>query len=201
MSATASDITWIANFIWGIADDVLRDLYVRGKYRDVILPMLVLRRLDSVLEPTKADVLAMKEKLDAKGIVNQEAALKATAKNPFYNSSKFSLRDLRSRANQQQLKADFEDYLDGFSSNVQDILTNFEFRNQVPRLSKADALGTLIEKFLDPNLKLSALRSPSVPAVCSQALAAEPRVEAREIAEIFRGVVELWCSHQPLCAG
>ncbi len=99
MSATASDITWIANFIWGIADDVLRDLYVRGKYRDVILPMLVLRRLDSVLEPTKADVLAMKEKLDAKGIVNQEAALKATAKNPFYNSSKFSLRDLRSRAN------------------------------------------------------------------------------------------------------
>src|SRR5687768_16220101 len=138
------DYGWIANFIWGIADDVLRDLYVRGKYRDVILPMLVLRRLDSVLEPTKADVQAMKEKLDAKGIVHQEAALKATAKQPFYNTSKFSLRDLRNRANQQQLKADFEDFLDGFSSNVQDILTNFEFRNQVPRLSKADALGTLI---------------------------------------------------------
>src|SRR5436190_14415706 len=128
-------LTWIANFIWGIADDVLRDLYVRGKYRDVILPMTVLRRLESVLEPTKADVLAMTEKLDAKGIVNQEAALKATAKQPFYNTSRFSLRDMRNRANQQQLKADFEDYLDGFSSNVQYILTNFEFRYQILRLS------------------------------------------------------------------
>ncbi len=165
MSTSPSDITWIANFIWGIADDVLRDLYVRGKYRDVILPMLVLRRLDSVLEPTRAEVLAMKQKLDSKGIVNQEAALKATAKQPFYNTSQFSLRDLRNRANQQQLKTDFEDYLDGFSSNVQDILTNFEFRNQVPRLSKADALGTLIEKFLDPNLKLSALDNHAMGSV------------------------------------
>src|SRR4051812_32622879 len=90
LAVSNSEIGWIANFVWGIADDVLRDLYVRGKYRDVILPMIVLRRLDSVLEPTKADVLAMKVKLDAKGIVNQEAALKATAKQPFYNTSKFS---------------------------------------------------------------------------------------------------------------
>lgn len=165
MTTPSTDISWIANFIWGIADDVLRDLYVRGKYRDVILPMLVLRRLDSVLEPTKADVQAMREKLDAKGIVHQEAALKATAKQPFYNTSKFSLRDLRNRANQQQLKADFEDFLDGFSSNVQDILTNFEFRNQVPRLSKADALGTLIEKFQDPDLKLTALDNHAMGSV------------------------------------
>ena len=53
-------IDWIANYIWGIADDVLRDLYVRGKYRDVILPMTVLRRLDAVLEDTKPAVLAMR---------------------------------------------------------------------------------------------------------------------------------------------
>ena len=159
------DVTWIANFIWGIADDVLRDLYVRGKYRDVILPMLVLRRLDAVLEPTKPEVLAMKGNLDAKGIVNQEAALKAAAKQPFYNTSKFSLRDLRNRANQQQLRADFEDFLDGFSSNVQDILTNFEFRNQLPRLSKADAIGTLIEKFLDPELKLNSLDNHAMGSV------------------------------------
>jgi type I restriction enzyme M protein len=165
MTTPSTDTSWIANFIWGIADDVLRDLYVRGKYRDVILPMLVLRRLDSVLEPTKADVQAMKEKLDAKGIVHQEAALKATAKQPFYNTSKFSLCDLRNRANQQQLKADFEDFLDGFSSNVQDILTNFEFRNQVPRLSKADALGTLIEKFQHPDLKLTALDNHAMGSV------------------------------------
>src|SRR5215467_14534555 len=70
------DYGWIANFIWGIADDVLRDLYVRGKYRDVILPMTVLRRLDAVLEPTKKAVLDMKVTLDKEGIANQDAALR-----------------------------------------------------------------------------------------------------------------------------
>jgi type I restriction enzyme M protein len=150
-----SQLNWIANFIWGIADDVLRDLYVRGKYRDVILPMTVLRRLDAVLEPTKQAVLDMKAALDKAGITNQDAALRQAAGQAFYNTSRFTLRDLKARANQQQLKADFEAYLDGFSPNVQDILENFEFRNQIPRLSKADALGTLIEKFLSPDINLS----------------------------------------------
>jgi type I restriction enzyme M protein len=149
------DLNWIANFIWGIADDVLRDLYTRGKYRDVILPMTVLRRLDAVLEPTKEAVLDTKANLDKARITNQDAALRAAAEQAFYNTSKFTLRDLRNRANQQQLRADFEAYLDGFSPNVQEILDNFEFRNQVPRLSKADALGTLIEKFLDTTMNLS----------------------------------------------
>jgi type I restriction enzyme M protein len=149
------DVNWIANFIWGIADDVLRDLYTRGKYRDVILPMTVLRRLDSVLEPTKNAVLDTKANLDKAGITNQDAALRAAAGQAFYNTSKFTLRDLRNRSSQQQLRADFEAYLDGFSPNVQEILENFEFRNQTPRLSKADALGTLIEIFLDPGLNLS----------------------------------------------
>jgi type I restriction enzyme M protein len=147
--------TKIVNFIWGIADDVLRDLYVRGKYRDVILPMTVLRRLDAVLEPTKQAVLDMKSSLDDAGIVNQDQALRQAAGQAFYNTSKFTLRDLRARASQQQLKADFEAYLDGYSPNVQDILDKFEFRNQIPRLSKADALGTLIEKLLSPNINLS----------------------------------------------
>jgi len=148
-------LNWIANFIWGIADDVLRDLYVRGKYRDVILPMTVLRRLDAVLEPTKQAVLDMKISLDKAKIVHQDQALRQAAEQAFYNTSKFTLRDLRARASQQQLKADFEAYLDGFSPNVQDILEKFEFRNQIPRLSKADALGTLIEKFLSPDINLS----------------------------------------------
>jgi type I restriction enzyme M protein len=148
-------LNWIANFIWGIADDVLRDLYVRGKYRDVILPMTVLRRLDAVLEPTKQPVLDMKEALDKAGIANQDQALRQAAGQAFYNTSNFTLRDLKARASQQQLKADFEAYLDGFSPNVQDILDKFEFRNQIPRLSKADALGTLIEKFLSPDIDLS----------------------------------------------
>ena len=150
-----SQLNWIAGYIWGIADDVLRDLYVRGKYRDVILPMTVLRRLDAVLEPTKQAVLDMKANLDKAKITNQDAALRQASGQAFYNTSKFTLRDLRARSSQQQLRADFEDYLDGFSSNVQDILENFEFRNQIPRLSKADVLGTLIEKLLSPEINIS----------------------------------------------
>ena len=146
----------IVSFIWSIADDVLRDLYVRGKYRDVILPMTVVRRLDSVLEGSKQAVLDMKANLDAHQItVGQDGALRNAAGHSFYNTSKFTLRDLRARTSQQTLRADFEAYLDGFSPNVQEILDNFEFRNQIPRLSKADALGTLIEKLLDPSINLS----------------------------------------------
>lgn len=148
-------LAWITNYIWGIADDVLRDLYVRGKYRDIILPMTVLRRLDAVLEPSKQAVPDMKAALDRASIVNQDQALRQAAGQHFYNTSPFTLRDLRARASQQQIKADFEAYLDGFSPNVQDILDNFEFRNQIPRLSKADALGTLIEKLLSPDINLS----------------------------------------------
>jgi type I restriction enzyme M protein len=148
-------LSWITNFIWDIADDELRDVFVRGKYRDVILPMVVLRRLDAVLEPTKQQVLDMRISLDDAGVVNQEQALRQAAGQPFYNTSKFALRDLRGRTSQQQLRADFEAYLDGFSPNVQDILDNFEFRNQIPRLSKADALGNLIEKLVNPAINLS----------------------------------------------
>ena len=149
------DATWIANYIWSIANDVLRDLYVRGKYRDVILPMTVLRRLDAVIEDTKQAVLDMKAVLDRAGVVEQDGALRTAAGQAFYNTSKFTLRDLRSRASRPQLEADFRAYLDGFSPNVQDILENFEFRNQIPRLSKADALGTLIEKLTSPDVNLS----------------------------------------------
>ena len=148
-------LSWIANFIWGIADDVLRDLYVRGKYRDVILPMTVLRRLDSLLEPTKQAVLDKKALLDKAGIVHQDQALRQASGQAFYNTSKFTLRDLKARARRQQLTADFQAYLDGFSPNVQDILEKFEFRNQIPRLAKADALATLIEKLLSPDVNLS----------------------------------------------
>jgi len=144
----------IVSFIWGIADDCLRDLYVRGKYRDVILPLTVIRRLDAVLVTTQQAVLDMKASLDAAGIANQDQALRQAAGQAFYNTSQFTLRDLKNRASQQALKADFEAYLDGFSPNVQEIIDNFEFRNQIPRLSKADVLGTLIEKLLDPSINL-----------------------------------------------
>lgn len=90
-----TQLNWIANFIWGIADEVLRDLYVRGKYRDVVLPMTVLRRLDAVLEPTKQAVLDMKAALDQAGITHQDPALRQAAGQAFYNTSKFTLRDLK----------------------------------------------------------------------------------------------------------
>ncbi|MDF1513487.1 MAG: class I SAM-dependent DNA methyltransferase [Anaerolineae bacterium] len=150
-----SQLNWIANFIWGIADDVLRDIYVRGKYRDVILPMVVIRRLDAVLEPTKQAVLNMKAMLDNAGISNQDEALKKEAGQAFYNASPFTLRDLNNRATQQRLQADFEAYLDGFSPNVQEILDKFKFRNQIATLMEADTLGYLIEKYLDPAINLS----------------------------------------------
>ncbi|MDD3013659.1 MAG: class I SAM-dependent DNA methyltransferase [Candidatus Gastranaerophilales bacterium] len=151
----STQLNWIANFIWGIADDVLRDVYVRGKYRDVILPMTVIRRLDAVLEPTKEIVLERKKFLDEAGIVNQQQQLCQASGQAFYNNSPFLLRDLKSRAKQQQLKADFEAYLDGFSENVQEILEKFKFRDQIKTLVDADALGFLIEKFLDNNINLS----------------------------------------------
>jgi len=147
-------LNWIANFIWGIADDVLRDIYVRGKYRDVILPMVVVRRLDAVLEPTKKAVLAEKERLDRAGVAKPDAKLRQVAGQSFYNTSPFTLRDLKARAKAQQLKADFEAYLDGFSSNIVEILEKFKFRNQIPTLVENDILGSLIEKFLDSSINL-----------------------------------------------
>ena len=150
----STQLNWIANFIWSIADDVLRNIYTRGKYRDIILPMTVIRRLDAVLEPTKPEVLKMKAYLDSVGNTNQDAALRQAAGQAFYNASPFTLRDLRSRAKTQQLRADFEAYLDGFSPNVQDILLKFKFHNQIQTLVEADILGSLIEKFLKKDINL-----------------------------------------------
>lgn len=144
----------IVSFIWSIADDCLRDVYVRGKYRDVILPMTVIRRLDSVLEDTKESVLQMKKTLDTAGILNQNDALCNAAGQAFCNSSPFTLKDLKSRAKNQQLKADFIAYLDGFSPNVQEILEKFKFRNQIDTMIDADILGAVIEKFVSPTINL-----------------------------------------------
>lgn len=145
----------IVSFIWGIADDCLRDVYVRGKYRDVILPMTVIRRLDAMLEDTKTDVLKMKDTMDKAGITNQWPALCNAADQAFCNASPFLLKDLTSRAKKQTLKADFEAYLDGFSPNVQEILEKFKFRNQIDTMIDADILGAVIEKFVSPTINLS----------------------------------------------
>ena len=181
---STNDLNWIVNYIWGIADDVLRDLYVRGKYRDVILPMTVLRRLDAVLEDSKQAVLDTKASLDAAGVIEQYSTLQQAAGQAFYNTSKFTLRDLKARANRQQLRADFEAYLDGFSPNVQDILDNFEFRNQIQRLSRADALGTLIEKLTSPDVNLS-----PVPVMNSDGSVRHPGLDNHGMGSIFEELI------------
>ena len=145
----------IVSFIWGIADDCLRDVYVRGKYRDVILPMTVIRRLDALLEETKQTVLQMKKQLDAAKIDNQWPALCNAAGQAFCNASPFLLKDLTSRSKAQTLKADFTAYLDGFSPNVQVILDKFKFRNQIDTMVDADILGAVIEKFTSSDINLS----------------------------------------------
>ena len=150
-----TQLSQISNFIWNTADTVLRDLYVRGKYRDVILPMTVIRRLDAVLEPTKQKVLEDKKWLDEAGIADQTGPLQQAAGQQFFNASPFTLRDLRNVTSQQQLRDNFNAYLDGFSPNVQDILEKFEFRNQIARLSTSGALDTLVERFLYPTVNLS----------------------------------------------
>lgn len=145
----------LVSFIWNIANDVLVNVYNKGDYRKVILPMIVLRRFDAVLEDTKKEVLAMKERLTAANIIQQDEALCAVAGQAFCNSSPFTLKDLKSRTNSQQLKLDFIAYLDGFSANVQDIITKFKFRNEIDTLVEGGVLGLLNEKFVDNRINLS----------------------------------------------
>lgn len=144
----------IVSFIWGIADDCLRDVYSKGKRRDVILPMTVIRRLDIVLEETKQAVLDMKEKMDSAGIKEQYAPLSRASGHAFYNVSPFKLKDLTARTSNQQLKVDFIAYLDGFSENVQEILQKFNFRNEIDKMIEADILHAVIQKFVSPKINL-----------------------------------------------
>lgn len=149
----------ISAFIWNIADDVLRGVYTRGKYRDIILPMTVIRRLDAVLEPTKAAVLARKAELDALDLplTAQEPALNKAAGQAFHNGSPFTLKQLLSRPNPATQRADFENYLDGFSVNVLEIIEQFGFRKQLDKLEQAGILHALLEKFGDDQVNLSPL--------------------------------------------
>lgn len=143
-------------FIWGIANDCLVDVYDVGDYRKIILPMFVIRRFDAVLEPTHDAVVEAKKRFEATGKATDfDPALMSIAGQAFVNKSDFTLTDLKSRTNQQQLKKDFINYLDGFSANVQEIINKFHIRNEIDRLSEQDRLGLLIEKFVDPRYNFS----------------------------------------------
>ncbi len=146
----------LKSFIWGIANDCLVDVYDVGDYRKIILPFFVIRRFDAVLESKHGDVIKARDKYKKEGIiVDLDLALCSVAGQAFVNKSDYTLTDLKSRTNQQQLKRDFIDYLDGFSQNVQEILNKFKIRNEIDRLSEQDRLGLLIEKFVDPRYNFS----------------------------------------------
>ena len=157
MPMDQSQLKWIADFIWNIADDRLRDVYVRGKYRDVILPFIVLRRLDAVLESSKDAILDQKKFLDKHEVIDQEGALRMAAGQAFYNTSEFTLSRLAASGQGQRLRDNFINYLDGFSPNVQEILTKFKFRDQIQTMVEADILGYLITDFLNPEVNFSPL--------------------------------------------
>ena len=147
----------IVSFIWSIADDCLRDVFVRGKYRDVILPMFVLRRIDCLLEDTKEAVLeeVRFQKKDAGMTVLDPSGLREASGQVFYNTSKFTLKTLL--GNPSQLEANFAAYLDGFSDNVKEIIAKFDLGNQIRKMAEADALHGVIEKYVAPLLSTTGL--------------------------------------------
>ncbi len=144
----------LVSFIWNIANDVLVQVFNKGDYKKVILPMMVLRRLDILLEPTKEAVLKQKEQLDKMGITNQSPVLMTVTKYPFYNTSKFTMKTLTSETNPMRLKMNFLEYLDGYSKDVQDIIEKFKLKQQVDNLSENNRLGSILDKFTDTSINL-----------------------------------------------
>ena len=150
----ALDYNKLISFIWSVADDCLRDVYVRGKYRDVIIPMTVIRRFDAIIESKKTNIMEVKEMAETQGWDVVKTLDTATGL-PFYNTSNFCLKDLKYETNRQNLKRSFEEYLNGFSENIKEILQKFDFNNQLTKMTDAGILGSVIEKFTSSELNLS----------------------------------------------
>ncbi|MGJ1510088.1 type I restriction-modification system subunit M, partial [Sphingobacterium siyangense] len=151
----------LVSFIWSIADDCLRDVYVRGKYRDIILPFVVLRRIDSLLETTKDAVLeeVRYQREDAGQVELDPDGLRHASKYVFYNTSPWTMEKLKGTAtnSQQKLVANFEEYLLGFSANVQEIIEKFNLRAQIRHMAAKDVLLDVLEKFTSPYINLTPL--------------------------------------------
>ena len=159
------DFQPIISFIWSVAD-TLRDVYVKGKYRDVILPMVVIRRIDAVLEPSKAKVLDIWQRYKDKGIEFCNPLLtsdKHGSGHCFYNTSPYTLKELLKSPN--EIKPNFESYINGFSENIKDIIDKFDFRTQIKRLNDSELLYTIIEKFCDKGINFSINPTPTQPAL------------------------------------
>ncbi|WP_027454412.1 N-6 DNA methylase [Xylanibacter brevis] len=150
-----SQYNQLFSFIWNIATDVLVYAFEKGEYKKIIMPMMVLRRIDVLLEPTKEQLLKRKQMLDANNIQNQDPILYTVTNYPFYNTSKFTMKTLKSETDPLRLKMNFIDYLNGFSKDVQDIIDKFHLRQMVDNLTEAERLGSIIEKFTDDKINLS----------------------------------------------
>ena len=145
----------MVSLIWNIADDVLRDIFLRGQYRDVILPMVILRRLDALLEPTKDEV---EQEIKDTGLENlDEGVLKDITGLSYFNTSKWTLNRLKSQAtnNNDLLYDNFVEYLNGYSENVRDVLRNFDYYNKAKKLADNDRLLSIIERITDPRINLT----------------------------------------------
>ena len=147
----------LVSFMWNIANDVLVDIFDQVDYKKVILPMMVLRRIDVLLEPTKDAVLKTAESLKKQKITNQEPVLTAITKYPFVNTSKFTMKTLTAETNPARLKMNFLEYLDGYSKDVQDIVKKFELLPTIDKLSESNRLGSILEKFTDKSINLGIL--------------------------------------------
>ena len=143
------------SFIWNIANDVLVHAFEKGDYKKIILPFMVLRRIDVLLEPTKAAVLQKKEFCDSHNLVDYTPFLTQVTGYPFYNTSAFTMKTLKNEIDPQRLKMNIIEYFNGFSQDVQDIIDKFKLRQQVDNLTEAGRLGSLLEKFTDDNINLS----------------------------------------------
>ncbi|NLA16178.1 MAG: SAM-dependent DNA methyltransferase [Bacteroidales bacterium] len=155
MSLKTQNLQPIINFIWAVADDILINKYLENQYQDVILPMTVLRRLDLALEPTKDKVLKTYNKFKGKldnlaGLLTSEQHGSGLA---FYNISQYTMKRLL--ADPKNINQNFLNYLNGFSENVQDIISKFKFRNQLERFEETGITFSLIEKFCNPKVELS----------------------------------------------
>ena len=139
------DVSKEVNFIWSIANK-LRGPYQSDKYKDVIIPMVIIRRFECALEPTKAEVLAQYNK-------NPSYPFKAMcriSKLQFYNTSEFSLAELINDS--EHLAENFKSYISGFSANVQDIIKNLEFDKQIDKMNKHNRLLSVVKAFSELDL-------------------------------------------------
>lgn len=168
------------SFIWNISNDVLVNAFNKGDYKRIILPMLVLRRIDVLLEPTKDSVLERKEQLDAAHFENQAPLLTAVTGYPFYNTSKFTMKTLKSEIDPLRLKMNFIDYLNGYSKDVLDIIDKMHIRQIVDNLTEAERLGSIIEKFTSDKINLS-----SKPVLDGEGNVVHPALDNHTVGTMF----------------